>query len=205
MRILHTLIFTLSIVGTCRCSKYLSSAKIILPPLVNRDNLNILPALLDQAITSCCGNCSGKHGITKVNWEKDSRNHSSIKYSKQGALDAIADGTNLALPIFRDSFEIEGDVASSEYVMVPLIESKYVAIFKRNPTEKELGNAASAIITSSLWRQYPIFVISTVMTLLAGILFWIFVSMTICYIYLPTFSFINILSQIIYLRFCVST
>ena len=168
----------------------LSSAKIILPPLVNRDNLDILPSVLDQAITSCCGNCSGKHGITKVNWEKDSRNFSSIKYSKQGALDAIADGTNLALPIFRDSFEIEGDVTSSEYIMVPLIESKYVAIFKRKPTEKELGNAASAIVTSSLWEQYPIFLVSTMMTLLAALLFWVFVSNTVfTYVFFVIFLF----------------
>ena len=197
---MHDLSLATSFVGTCSCSKYLSSAKIILPPLVNHENLDILPAMLSQAITSCCGNCSGKHGTTKVNWEKDSRNFSSVKYSRQEALNAIAAGTNLALPIFRDSFEIEGDVDSSEYVIVPLLESKYVAIFKRNPTEKELGNAASAIITSSLWGQYPIFVISTVMTLLAGIIFWIFVSNTI---YLPLFSNIFIYKQFFLIYFLV--
>ena len=170
----------------------MSSAKISLPPLVNRENLDILPALLDQAITSCCGNCSGNHGITKVNWEKDSKNSSSLKYSKQEAIDAIIAGTNLALPIFRDSFEIEGDVDSSEYIMVPLIESKYIAIFKRNPTEKELGNAASAVVTSSLWEQYPTYVISALMTFLAAIIFWIFVSKAV-YIYTFTVPLMNTL------------
>ena len=167
---------------TCRCPKSLSSAKIILPPLVTHKSLEILPALLDQAITSCCGNCSSTHGITKVNWEKDSRNSSSVKYSRQEALDAIVAGTNLALPIFRDSLEIEGDVDSSEYIMVPLIDSRQLAIFKRNPTKKELGNAAATIIRRSLWEQYPIFVISTVMTLLAAILFWLFVSKKATYL-----------------------
>ena len=139
-------------------------------------NLDVLPALLDEAVTSCCGNCSGRHGITRVNWERDSKNLSSVKHSKNEALDAIAAGTNLALPIFRDSFEIEGDVDRSEYVMVPLLEANYLAIFRRVPTKRELGNAASSIVANSIWEQYPLLLISTVLAVLAGILFWTFVS-----------------------------
>ena len=179
---LHRLVLMHPSAGTCRCSKTISSAKIMLPPLANGNDLEILPDLLDKAITSCCGNCSGKHGLTQVNWDKDGSNASSIKYSKQEALDAIASGTNLALPIFRDSFEMEGDVEKSEYIMVPLLESSYIAIFVRKSSNKELGNAASSIVTSSLWNQYPLFILSGVMTLLAGILFWIFVSgILFCY------------------------
>ena len=173
---------------TCRCPKVFSSAKIRLPPLVHDNNLEILPALVNEAITSCCGNCSGKHGVTHVNWEKDAKNSSSVKYSKQEALNAIVEGTNLALPIFRDSFEIEGDIYKNEYIMVPLVESKYVVIFKRTPTKKELGNEASSIILSSLWMQYPLFVISTVLTILAAILFWFFVSIYMIYLLLFTLN-----------------
>ena len=167
-----------SFAETCRCPKSISSAKILLPPLVNDNNLEILPDLLDKAITSCCGNCSGKHGLTHVNWDRDGSNSSSIKYSKQEALHAIAAGTNLALPIFRDSSEIEGDIEKSEYIVVPLLESKYLKIFSRTPTKKELGNAASAIISRFLWGQYPLLLISFVLTILAAILFWLFVSIT---------------------------
>ena len=111
-----------------------------------------------------------------MNWERDSKNLSSVKHSKNEALDAITGGTNLALPIFRDTFEIEGDANKSEYVMVPLIETHYLAIFTRVPTERELGNAAASIVASSIWEQYPLLLISTVLTVLAAILFWIFVS-----------------------------
>ena len=146
--------------------------------------------MIDEAITSCCGNCSGKHGVTHVNWDRDAKNSSSIKYSKQEALDAIVAGTNLALPIFRDSFEIEGDVDKSEYIMVPLLESKYVVIFKKAPTRREMANEAASIILCSLFMQYPLLVISTVLTILAAILFWFFVSIEM--IYLLRFKFWNV-------------
>ena len=154
----------------------MTSAKIILPPLVKAGDLEILPALLDKAVTSCCGNCSHRHGITHVNWAKDSLNSTSVKYTKKGALEAIAAGTNLAVPIFQDSIEMKGDVDKSEYVMVPLIESRYLAIFSKRSSEKELGNAASSIVTITLWEQYPLIVVSASLTVLAGILFWAFVS-----------------------------
>jgi len=41
-----------------------------------------------------------------------------------------------------------------------------------------LGNAASAVVTSSLWQQYPTFVICALMTFLAAILIWVFESGT---------------------------
>ena len=158
----------------------MTSAKIILPPLVKAGDLEILPALLDKAVTSCCGNCSHRHGITHVNWAKDSLNSTSVKYTKKGALEAIAAGTNLAVPIFQDSFEMKGDVDKSEYVVVPLLEMDNLVVFQREPSKKELGNAALSILADSLAEQFPLLCISTLLVLLAGVLFWLFVSMNLC-------------------------
>ena len=162
---------------TCRCPKLLSSARISLPPLTNEDNLKIIPQLVDEAITSCCGNCSGKHGISYVDWQQDALNNTSVKYSREEALQAIANGTHLALPIFNDEFELQGDIYNSEYVFVPILNTRNVLVFMKNPTKKELGNAASSVITSSLWEQWPLLLLSTVITILAGIVFWILVGL----------------------------
>ena len=114
--------------------------------------------------------------MSRVDWHRDSLSLNSVKYSKKEALDAIAAGTNLALPIFMDSLEMEGDVDKSLYVMVPLVQSKYLGIFIRRPTDREMGNIASSIISAAVKEQYPLLLISTVLTILAGILFWTFVS-----------------------------
>ena len=164
------------ITDTCRCSETITSATILLPPLVNAGSLEIIPLMLDKAIRDCCGNCSGKHGMSRVDWHRDSLGLNSVKHSKKEALDAIAAGTNLALPIFMDSLEMEGDVDKSLYVMVPLVQSKYLGIFIRRPTDREMGNIAASIISAAVKEQYPLLLISTVLTILAGILFWIFVS-----------------------------
>eukprot|EP00795_Rhopilema_esculentum_P002629 gene2630-826_t len=159
--------------NTCRCPKLLSSARIPLLPLANEDNLKIIPQLVDEATTSCCGNCSGRHGISYVDWQRDALNNTSIKYSREQALQAIANGTHLALPIFNDEFELQGDIHSSEYVFIPILNTRNVLVFMKNPTRKELGNAASSVIISSLWEQWPLLLLSTVITILAGIVFWI--------------------------------
>lgn len=147
-------------------------------PLVSSDNLEVLPLLIDDAISNCCGNCTGKHGTTHINWEKDSTGASSIKYNRKEMLDALVVGTNIALPIFLDSFDMRGDVSVSEYVIVPLVEVHHFAVFTRKFSPKELANAASSIVSFSIFEQYPFLLVSLLLTTLAGILFWVFVSIS---------------------------
>ena len=146
------------------------------PPLVNSHNMEVLPLMLSKGIVACCGNCSGKHGLSSIDWKRDSLNFSSLKYTKKELLEAIAAGTNLVLPIYMKSYEITGHWEKNNYVVVPLVSSKYMAVFVRRLSDKELGNIAASTVVESLREQYPLLLISAILTILAGILFWIFVS-----------------------------
>ena len=146
------------------------------PPLVNSHNMEVVPLMLNKAIAACCGNCSGKHGVTNIDWKRDSLHFSSLKYTKKELLEAIAAGTNLVLPIYMKSYEIKGDGDRNQYAVVPIVSSKYLAVFARKPSDKELGNIAASTVVASLREQYPLLLISAILTILAGILFWIFVS-----------------------------
>ena len=114
--------------------------------------------------------------MTYVDWHRDASNNNSIKYSREEAIKSITAGTNLALPIFKDVYEMEGDISKSEYIYVPLVPSNYLAFFIKSPSEKELGNSASKIVIQSIFDQLPIFAFATVVTALAGILLWAIVS-----------------------------
>lgn len=147
-----------------------------LPPLVNPDSLGVLPSLMAEAITSCCGNCSGKHGTTSVNWSRDSNGSHAMKYGKTEVIEALAKGTDIGLPVFSDFAESSGDIEKSQYVIVPLVELRYLAVFASSLSEKELANAAASVVTYSISEQWPSLLISTTLIILAGILFWAFVS-----------------------------
>ena len=163
---------------TCRCPKYLSSARMAFPPLINGslNSLEILPKFVDEAVTHCCGNCSRGHGVSEIDWKRDWLNASSLKYSSQSIVEAAVAGTHINLPLFRDAYEAAGDSIEEAYVYVPILEARKLAIFTKQLTKGELGNAASNLIAKSLWEQYPLFVVSAVLIILAGIIFWFFVS-----------------------------
>ena len=165
-------------IETCRCPQRISSARLPLPPLVYGagGGLEILPAMLSEAVTSCCGNCSGRHGLSQVDWDRDATNSSALKYDQNDLVTAMLAGTHLALPRFKDTTEVEGDDDAHVYTFVPLISAPNLAIFRRGLTKRQIGNAAAHLVQDSIWEQYPLLLISTLLTILAGIFFWILVS-----------------------------
>ena len=148
------------------------------PPLINAslNSLEILPNFVNEAVTHCCGNCSRGHGVSEIDWKRDWSNASSLKYNSQLIVEAAVAGTHITLPLFRDTYEAAGDGSVEAYVYVPILEARKLAIFTRQLAKREIGNAASDIISKSLWGQYPLFVTSAVLIILAGIIFWFFVS-----------------------------
>ena len=155
----------------------ISSAIIKLKPLVNDNFLssNLLGQIVDDAIVSCCGNCSRGHGISYVDWSKDANNATSLKHSPQSLVEAAQDGTNVALPLFHSSDSTIEDVYGS-LKYVPVAPVTKMLVFRNEIPNRVLGNAASSTVLQSLLEQYPLYAISMLITIIAGILFWIFVS-----------------------------
>ena len=154
-----------------------------LNPLVNGsiDNRGILSQIVEDAIVSCCGDCTRGHGTSKIDWSKDKLNVSSLKYSPEDLIQSANDGTQLVLPIFQVTESVVENLYGS-LMYVPVVPVTKMLVFRKEITEKMLGNAASGAISDAIFEQYPLYLISLIITVVAGILFWVLVSILMMHI-----------------------
>ena len=140
-------------------------------------NGSVLLQIVDDAIVSCCGNCSRGQGISQIDWSKDANNASSLKFTVDSLVNASYDRTHVALPIFHTS-DSTIETVYGYLTYVPVVPLAKMLVFRKKYSEKLLANAASSTVIDSLLMQYPLYTITILITVLAGILFWIFVSIT---------------------------
>ena len=166
MQIIH-----LSNLETCRCPKIFSSSTLHLPPLVHKNlaNESVMQDMINEAIIHCCGNCSGSHGVTEVDWNRDASNTSSLKNNRVSAMNSLNLGTHVTLPFYNKFLEIQD---KKTYTYVPIVPVTTFLVFKKKITLKVLGNFGAKIVLDSLWQQYPLLFVSFVLSLLAGIVLW---------------------------------
>ena len=177
---LQSVSFYVVFLETCRCPKMLHSAVMGLDPLVKRSffSSGLMSQIVNNAVVSCCGNCSGAHGSSLVDWSKDASNTTSLKYSAQSLIISAQNGTQLVLPIFHASdSSIANLYGSLKYV--PVVPIRKMLVFHKKISEQTLSDTANSAMLESLLEQYPLFLLSFVITVLAGIMFWIFVSIYI--------------------------
>ncbi len=150
------------------------------PPLVDGFDVatGILPKYIDEAVQSCCGNCTGGHGGTSINWKKDKSNSHSVKFDMHSIMESMVAGTQIAVPVFRDS---KYDNPHALIAYVPFVDSPGVAIFQRKPTKREMGNKGAAILSESIFSQFPSIVLLVLFCVVAGIIYWFLVSLMLCY------------------------
>eukprot|EP00794_Sanderia_malayensis_P019880 gene19880-21821_t len=141
---------------TCRCPKVFYSSRMIQPPMVDGHKAvsGILPKYVTEAIESCCGSCSRGHGKSYMNWTRDASGANPVKYTKSSLLDSIVAGTQVSLPLFQSTEEMTGS-NNSLYYYVSFLPSPGITIFRRKPTDRELGNKGSEITSSAVYKQYP--------------------------------------------------
>lgn len=131
--------------------------------------------IVNDAIVSCCGNCSRGHGQSKVDWLRDGNNASAFKYTQKSLRDAALNGTHLVLPFFQITQSIIED-ASGSLTYVPIADVTKMLVFHKNIPAGTVVNFAQGIVADAVWQQYPLLLISLLLTMVAGILFWVFVS-----------------------------
>eukprot|EP00794_Sanderia_malayensis_P019881 gene19881-21822_t len=158
---------------TCRCPKVFYSSRMIQPPMVDGHKAvsGILPKYVTEAIESCCGSCSRGHGKSYMNWTRDASGANPVKYTKSSLLDSIVAGTQVSLPLFQSTEEMTGS-NNSLYYYVSFLPSPGITIFRRKPTDRELGNKGSEITSSAVYKQYPYLLIMSLFVLIAGMLYW---------------------------------
>ena len=151
-----------------------------LAPLVqmNGSLSGIMPKYINEAVSSCCGNCSLGQGPSSIDWGHDALNRSSIKSSKEALLHAIMAETHVTLPFFKDTITMEGS-SSTPYDFIPFLQSPGMAFFKRKPSKREVGNKSANNLVDSLLSLYSVLIVVILFIVLAGLVFWLLVSLSI--------------------------
>ena len=164
---------------TCRCPKILTTAWENIAPLVHINGTlsGIMPKYINEAVSICCGNCKFGQGPTTVDWNHDALNKTSMKTSIESMMQAIAAETHIAIPFFKDKVESEGSL-SLPYIYIPVLQSPGMAFFKRNPTNREVGNEGASYLIDSLLNLYSVLVVVILFMATAGMIFWLLVSGT---------------------------
>ena len=137
------------IVETCRCEKTVSTT--LTPSPLDKDG--VLSNIISDVIKKSCGTCQ-EHGDTELVFQQS---------SEKGDTEP-----DLNFPVTASS------VRGSQYSKyLPVLEVPGMLVIERH--EEVQSEVYQRIVTSSIFDNWPIFVLATVTMMLAGIIIWILV------------------------------
>ena len=147
-------------------------------PTLHTNKSGVLPRYIEDATNWCCGRCFIGYHSTTVNWLMDGAGQSSLKSSKQELMNAIEALTHINTPFLSqaESFDDIKITESGGFDYVPIIFSPGIAIFQRKMSETAKGNYGASTVFAGFERNIPFYVMATVATIIAGMIFWALVS-----------------------------
>ena len=145
---------------------------------MNKTLSGLMPKYVEEAVKSCCANCSLGQGPSSIDWSHDALNESSMKSNIESLLKAMLSETHISMPFFKDTVTTVGS-SSSPYDYIPFLQSPGMAFFKRRPTRKEVGNNNATNMVHSLLSLYSVVVVLILFIVTAGLIFWCLVGQSI--------------------------
>ena len=145
---------------------------------MNKTLSGLMPKYVEEAVSTCCGNCSLGQGPSSIDWSHDALNESSMKSNIESLLKAVLSETHIAMPFFKDTVTNVGS-SSSPYDYIPFLQSPGMVFFKRRPTRKEVGNKNARNMVDSLLNLYSVLVVVILFIVTAGLIFWVLVGQSI--------------------------
>ncbi|XP_048579836.1 uncharacterized protein LOC116619170 isoform X2 [Nematostella vectensis] len=154
---------------TCNCHSAMYTNWWENPPYVETpgsfNHSGIIPAILEHAISTCCGNCS-EFGTTKVNFTHSSADLPKAKKSGlQRFRDGIDQSTELSFPVYGFMSQTR---YSGDFGFVPLVQSPGVALIVIGDEE---GTAARLLIRS-IMLCWPIVLLDMMLLWVMSIVIW---------------------------------
>ena len=137
-----------------------------------------MPKYVNEAISTCCSNCSLGQGPSIIDWDHDALNHSSMKSNIGSMKSAIMSGTHITVPIFTDRKSADGST-SKPFKYIAFLQSPGMVFFKRKASSREVGNECAVKLIESLLSLYSLLIVVILFIVLAGLIFWLLVSGTI--------------------------
>lgn len=134
---------------TCRCTEHLSVSLVQSP--LDSSEFNSLASVITDLLTTTCGTCE-EHNDTKL-------------VSTDSALEE-----QISFPVTKT--QAFGDTDYSKFIPVISVPG-IVVIEKKKGTDSGL---LTKVVANSIFHSWPIFVLTMVTALLAGIIIWILVS-----------------------------
>lgn len=143
-----------------------------------------MPEILDNMTVDCCQTCKA-HGRSYVDFKYNANNGSSYFHNNDEMKKNMTDDTAFMFPVYG-----YGDqTAYGVYSYRPLIESPGVA-FIINTDYNE--NPSNSLMTSVI-STFPYLVVTVLTASIAGIIIWILVGGTFCYVHSARTTSMNFL------------
>ncbi|XP_078352789.1 uncharacterized protein LOC144637600 [Oculina patagonica] len=135
---------------TCRCTEHLS-VSVVQSPLES-SGFNSLTSIISDLVTTTCGTCE-EHNDTKLVSSSSSK------------------GDHVSFPVIKT--QAYGDTEYSKFI--PVITVPGIVVIQKKSTDSGL---LTKVMANSIFEFWPIFVLTLVTALLAGIIIWILDSRT---------------------------
>ena len=135
---------------TCRCTEHLSVTLVQSP--LDSSGFTSLASVITDLLTTTCGTCD-EHNDTKL----VSAEFESVVEEK------------ISFPVTKT--QAFGDTAYSKFI--PVINVPGIVIIGKKGTDRGL---LTKVMASSIFHSWPVFFLTMVTALLAGIIIWILVS-----------------------------
>ena len=126
--------------------------------------------VLADTLTQSCGICNGKTSV--ISPYKSLSGEKPEKTSAKKVMSAIGKEYHVSFPVFGKS---DMSTYLKQNVFVALVESPGVAVAVRNDVDYTVKTKAAFSAMLNVW---PMYIVLIIMTLLAGIFVWFFVSLT---------------------------
>lgn len=145
------------------------------PPYVSNDDSGIPagifgPVIKDMILTAC-GECPNGHGRSVLHFSANGKGKPAKKQSQYDVINDIDDVTDVSFPVRG----FVGDTTFLKYYSyVSLIESPGTAFLT---VRKDESTSRDSALYNSLNDCWPVVILSFSMSLLAGILVWLLVSL----------------------------
>ena len=144
----------------------------VLPPYVLRKPDGsvggIIPELIQRMTSSCCTTCSG----SVVSFEQDGLGQISEKETYPDLLNSLHQSTMFAFPIVGYAGSKK---YSSYFGFIPAVEAPgMIVMVKRQSTEN-----ITMTVLKSIFGLWSIFVVNVLLALIAGIVIWMLVGITL--------------------------
>ena len=174
--------YTSTFIETCRCPDKVSSNYYLLPPYIDMNGkqlFGVFYQILDEMIQFTCGLCARaqlEHRNSVLDMYKNGRSSYSLKTNELRVILNIDDHTDLSFPIIgtKDQRFFMG------YPYISLVDYPGAVILVKDKSLNEIVN--SKVI--SLLNVWPLIAVMLLMSVVIGLLVWLFVSLTFqCIIY----------------------